>query len=237
MRIQVVAAVFSAILFPSVHSAAAATVSGKVEILDKGDVRRQNGSNVVVWLLRADGTTFAGWPPQQTKQETPVRFEMVSRDKAFQPPLLVVPVGAEVGFPNVDPIFHNVFSLSGENRFDLGLYKSGKSKSLRFQKPGLVRVYCNIHSQMVGFIHVMDTPYYMITKAEGLFTFRDVGPGRYVVKAWEEKAGDVSTGLTLSRVDAPPITISLDARGFAPQSHLNKFGKQYTVRSDDDERY
>ena len=85
--------------------------------------------------------------------------EMRSDQKRFQPRVVAVPKSASVDFPNVDAIYHNVFSVSGSNRFDLGLYRSGASKHKEFDEPGLVRVYCNIHPQMVGFVFVVDSDF------------------------------------------------------------------------------
>lgn len=212
------------------------TITGRVEILDKGDVKRKDASQVVVWVERRDGVLPQPWPPLP-KPERPVPVKMASKDKRFQPGVMVVPVGTEVSFPNLDPIFHNVFSLSGDNRFDLGLYKSGKSKSVFFRKPGLVRVYCNIHSQMVGFIHVMATPWSTTTSPDGTFVIRDVPAGTYLLKSWEEKAGEASRELSVGAVDPPSMRLMIDARGFVPKPHLNKFGKQYTAEGSDDERY
>jgi len=206
----------------------AATVSGRVEITDKGDVRRKDLSQVAIWL---DPTPGRPAPPPAP----PGRYGMTMRDKKFQPPLLIVPVGSEVEFPNLDPFFHNVFSLAPENRFDLGLYRSGKSKSTIFRKPGLVRVYCNIHSHMVGYILTVATPHFTTTTPDGLFAIPNVPPGSYVVNWWEEKSGSGSRPLTIANTDSDPLVLSLDARGYKQKPHLNKFGQEYS--EDDGERY
>src|SRR5437899_663487 len=121
-------------------------VEGKVTLIDNGRPRA-SAAEVAVWIeatrLEQKKETAAPKP----KEPAPA---MTSEHKKFHPRLLAVPVGDAVAFPNQDPIFHNVFSVSGENRFDLGLYRRGKSKEKTFEKPGLVRVYCNIHPQMVG---------------------------------------------------------------------------------------
>lgn len=227
-----------AFVFAAAFSAAspldAVTVTGRVEIIDKGDSKRPDASNVVVWLVRQEATTRT----HQTASRVPVRYEMVSKSKKFTPGVIVIPVGTEIHFPNMDPIFHNVFSLSGANKFDLGLYKSGKSKSTIFKTPGLVRVYCNIHSQMVGYIHVMETPYHALTGSDGRFELKDVAPGRYSLKTWEAKAGEAARELVVGAAAAPPpIVLTVDARGFSPKPHLNKYGKTYTTPGSDEERY
>ena len=97
--------------------------------------------------------------------------------KRFDPRVVAVRKNATVEFPNADPIYHNVFSVSGANRFDLGLYRSGASKSKKFDEPGLVRVYCNIHPQMVGFVMVVDSDFVAVTGPDGAFRFESVPPG------------------------------------------------------------
>ena len=204
----------------------AANVTGKVSVADKSGAK--GTPPVVVWL---EGGPAPKEPPKPVKGT----FQMMSKEKRFTPPLLVVPVGSEVSFPNMDPIFHNVFSVSGENRFDLGLYKSGASKGFTFKKAGLVRVYCNIHSSMVGFIRVVDGPYWATSKADGSFEIRDVPAGKYTLKSWEEKAGESTRPITVTDKGAV-VPLDLDAKGFEPKPHLNKYGQAYKAGSDD-ERY
>jgi hypothetical protein len=109
-------------------------------------------------------------------------------DQSFLPRVIAVPVGASVEFPNMDPIYHSVFSVSPVKRFDLGRYGRGKSRTVRFQKPGLVNVYCDIHSNMEGFILV--TPNRAVAQADssGRFALPDLPPGRYTVLAWHPDA-------------------------------------------------
>ncbi len=87
-------------------------------------------------------------------------FVMATRQKEFVPRMLAVPRGSRVRFPNEDPILHNVFSVSPDNGFDLGLYRKGPGKERTFDKPGLVRVFCNVHHGMVAYLLVLDTPFY-----------------------------------------------------------------------------
>ena len=102
---------------------------------------------------------------------------MKSSSKRFEPRVIAVSKNATVEFPNADPIYHNVFSVSGANRFDLGLYRSGSSKSKTFDEPGLVRIYCNIHPQMVGFVMVVDSDFVAVTGPDGAFRFDNVPAG------------------------------------------------------------
>ncbi len=161
---------------------------------------------------------------------------MRSQNKQFTPRVLAVPVGTEVAFPNADPIFHNVFSVSKTKPFDLGLYKSGQSSSVRFDAAGLVRVYCNIHPTMVGFIHVFALPHFAVTAADGRFGLAGVAPGRYALKAWEERGGIVSTALTVAAGEAAEVAVEVNAAGFKDKPHLNKYGRPYDTKSSG-ERY
>jgi len=110
--------------------------------------------------------------------------QLVQRDQAFDPRVLAVAVGVSVDFPNADPIYHNVFSVSPVKRFDLGRYPRGQSKRVRFDKPGLVNVYCEIHNNMAAYVLVL--PHHAFTRpdADGGFTLPDVPAGHYRVRVW-----------------------------------------------------
>jgi hypothetical protein len=164
---------------------------------------------------------------------------MKSSSKRFQPRVIVVTKDAAVDFPNTDPIYHNVFSVSGANRFDLGLYRSGASKSRTFQEPGLVRVYCNIHPQMVGFVMVVDSDFLTVTGPDGSFRFDGVPPGAHVVKAWHEEGSETSHPVTVGASGDAPASLRLDVSGYKPAPHKNKYGKDYppTAGEAEDERY
>src|ERR1700722_4205273 len=117
----------------------------------------------------------------------PGKFSIAQKNKTFIPHVLAVPVGSTVDFPNNDPIFHNVFSLSHPNPFDLGLYRDGDTMSRKFATPATYRVFCNIHPEMAAVILVLPTPY--ITEADANGNYRlDLPPGRYRITAWSERA-------------------------------------------------
>ena len=116
----------------------------------------------------------------------PGRAVMDQRNETFVPHLLAVTTGAVVDFPNSDRIYHNVFSLSKVARFDLGRYAVGRSKSVRFDRPGIVRVFCDIHSHMNAFILVFSHPFFALTDAEGRYRIERVPRGTYNVVAWQE---------------------------------------------------
>ena len=201
--------------------APAGTVSGRVELIDKGGRKASDLSDVVVFV---EGVKA---------RPRPTRITMTMKGKSFVPRVVVVPVGGTVDFPNEDPIFHNVFSVSGDNRFDLDLYKRPKSGSWTFQHPGVVRVYCNIHPQMSAVVVVRDNPYFAKAAPDGAFSIPDVPPGRYTIKAWNERASEVGREIVVPAQGDVGASLTLDASAFKRVGHKNKFGKDYSG----DEKY
>jgi hypothetical protein len=114
------------------------------------------------------------------------------RNETFVPHVLAVMVGTIVDFPNSDAIYHNVFSLSRTKRFDLGRYAAGKSKSVRMDRTGVVRVFCDIHSHMNAFILVFNHPFFNVTDVEGRFELPSLPAGTYTVVGWYEGEARVS---------------------------------------------
>jgi len=123
---------------------------------------------------------------------TPVRAEIRQKDQTFVPRVVAVPVGSEVSFPNDDPIYHNVFSLSRPKTFDLGRYPEGRSRSQRFDKPGLVKVFCQIHSHMSATVMVFDHPWFATPDEQGRFELPAMPPGTHQITAWHERLGDTT---------------------------------------------
>jgi plastocyanin len=117
--------------------------------------------------------------------ETP-RAVMDQRGERFVPHILAITTGTIVDFPNSDRIYHNVFSLSKTRQFDLGRYAVGHSKPVRFDRAGVVRVFCDIHSHMNAFILVFSHPFYSVTDNEGRYRIDNIPPGTYNVIAWNE---------------------------------------------------
>jgi plastocyanin len=125
------------------------------------------------------------------------RAVMDQRNEAFVPHVLAITTGTSVDFPNSDAFYHNVFSLSKSKRFDLGRYATGKSRTVRFDRPGIVRVFCDIHSHMSAFILVFGHPFFAVTDAEGRYRIENVPPGTYGVIAWNEGGSSDPAAVTV----------------------------------------
>ena len=117
---------------------------------------------------------------------------MDQKGEAFVPHILAIVAGTTVDFPNNDHTYHNVFSLSKTRSFDLGRYAAGRSKSVRFDRPGIVRVFCDIHSHMSAYILVFAHRYFAVTDNEGRYRLDNVPPGTYTLIAWNESAAQES---------------------------------------------
>ena len=122
----------------------------------------------------------------------PTRVSIVQRGETFIPRVVAVPVGSEVEFPNDDPIYHNVFSLSRAKNFNLGRYPRGTTKSVRFDKPGVVKVFCEIHSHMSATVMVFDHPWFAVPGEDGRFGLPAVPAGAQQITAWHERLGDTT---------------------------------------------
>jgi len=205
-------------------AAFAGGVTGRVVILEKDNKPSPDLSDAVLYL---EGAIQPGAAAR------PATVEIAITDKTYAPHVVVVPVGSTVRFPNHDPFNHNVFSVSEPNTFDLGLYGRGEVRSHTFARPGLVRIYCNIHPRMVAYVWVMENRYYAQPANDGSFTIDDVPPGRYRLHVWHERipsevVKDVSAGAGETGED---LQIALNARGYRWQPHRNKHGRNYPTNA------
>lgn len=196
----------------------AVVVSGKVTFVTKRG-QRPNVQETLIWL-----EPLAARP---TARRTPAAFQMTTRGKMVLPHVLAVPAGSSISFPNEDPISHNLFSLSASNSFDLGLYRKGPGKTQKFEAPGVVNIYCNVHPNMSAVVHVMPTPFYAWADAAGNYSV-DVPPGKYRVVAWNEQGGqsESTVDVTAGGV-AGNLALTIDSRNARFKQHLNKEGKPY----------
>jgi plastocyanin len=212
--------------------AAAGTVSGSVTLLDSRDpgVRaHKDFSGVVVWLEPASA--------QAAVRPLP-RTQIVQKNKRFTPHILAITAGTTVDFPNYDPIFHNAFSNFEGKVFDVGLYPPGTNRSVVFDRPGIVRVFCNIHPQMSAVVAVLATPYFAVTQADGRYEISNVPPGEYRLRLMHERATPDTLQRAARRVTAVETSllvpsISISEAGYLPVPHKNKYGKEYPKKIED----
>lgn len=215
-------------LAPLVPSAVLAqgTVSGRVSIRERDEEASKDLATAVIYLA-APGGGNAG--------RRPADAEIAMHHKEYIPHVRVVPAGSTVAFPNQDPFRHNVFSNSPAGPFDLGLTPRGAAARNTFRRSGAYRIYCNIHSRMSAFVIAVGTPWFTQADADGTFTLDNVPPGRYVLHVWHERGGEVSRPIEVGSDRLGELAVELDARGWRPTEHKNKFGLDYT--ESDGERY
>jgi plastocyanin len=137
------------------------------------------------------------------------RHVVEQRNETFVPRVMAVTRGSVVSFPNEDPYFHNVFSLSRAGTFDLGRFRQGQAREQRFPKPGLIKVYCHIHSHMSASIMVLDHPYFAVPRLDGTFTLPDVPPGTYTIVGWHERVGERSSTIDVASGRTAAVDLSL----------------------------
>lgn len=174
-------------------------VNQRYEIVSKGGVMSTNPPVAVVYL---EGSFAAA--------ETPPVVQLPQKDLAFMPSLLPIRVGTRVEFPNLDDIYHNIFSYSAPKRFDLGRYRPDERPvpTQVFDVPGMVTLRCDIHEHMRGIILVLETPHFVITDPAGRFRLGGLPAGRYVLKAWLNSRTTLEKPVVLTegsvlRVDFP----------------------------------
>jgi len=161
----------------------------------------QDRARSVVYLESAPRGAF--------EQSEPGHAVMDQRDETFVPHLLAITTGTTVDFPNSDHIYHNVFSLSKTARFDLGRYAAGHSNHVRFDNPGIVRVFCDIHSHMNAFILVFSHPFFAITDTDGRYHIDNVPPGTYNVVAWNEGVSSEARPVTVTDAGVAELDFTL----------------------------
>ena len=219
---------FSASAFPL----CAAAVTGRVELRDSryAMVRNHHDYSGVVIALTPVGNTAT---PGAVKHAV-----MLQKDKTFSPHVLAVQAGSLVEFPNADPIFHNAFSSYNGQVFDIGLYPPGTTRSVKFARPGVVRVFCNIHASMNAVIVVIASPYFATTKTDGTFNIGEVPSGQYNLTVFHERASEdtlaeLSRKITVGPGGASLPNIAISEAGYLSIPHKNKYGHDYPPDSGD----
>jgi plastocyanin len=204
----------------------AATVSGEIRLIESHNSavkKKSDYSGVAVWLTS---------PGIVHSVAVSKHAQMLQKDKKFVPHIIVIQTGTIVDFPNLDPIFHNAFSNFDGKVFDVALYPPGSSRSVRFDRPGIVRVFCNIHPQMSAIIVVVNSPYFAISDEAGDYRINNVASGSYRVNFFHERA----TPETLDKlatnvvVNSEPLALAemkISEAGYLPVAHKNKYGQDY----------
>jgi plastocyanin len=215
-----------------------ATVRGKISIQEANGKRAKalQLSNVVIWLSDTN-------PESSTLvRANAVKAKMLQKNKTFTPHVLAIPVGSTVEFPNADPIFHNAFSNYNGQIFDIGLYPPGSTRRVKFQKPGVVRVFCNIHASMSAVVIVLNSPWFATSDADGLFEIEGVPEGSYGLGIYYERATEQTLSALQRTVSVGSDTVDLGTiaiseSGYLSIPHLNKYGKPYPSTASDPGAY
>jgi plastocyanin len=222
------------VLLVAVCSPAQQALKGHVQLTRNGHAL-PNAANAVVWLTPVGATVD---PPQQDPAHIP---QLVQKNKSFQPSLLVIPVGGKVEFPNHDPFFHNVFSLFEGKRFDLGLYESGTTRFVQFDKPGISFIFCNIHEQMSAVVIALATPYYAISDARGDLSLPAVPPGRYQLQVFHSSVAPDALRALSREITVGPADTSIGnltvSETDVTLAHKNKYGRDYDRPNPDSPAY
>jgi plastocyanin len=223
-----IAALFVLLAWPETSrmSIAAVNVKGRIELLNsktRGRQSRVDAGGIVVWLNPIDGATLRGQRQKRT---------ITQRNKRFSPHVVAVEIGAEVDFPNEDPFFHNVFSIYNGKRFDLGLYASGETRPVNFNRPGVSYIFCNIHPQMSAIVVTLSTPWFAVSDQQGNFMINNVPDGRYRLGVWHERAmaealSAIARTVQISASNADLGVIQISEEGYIPRPHPNKHGQEY----------
>ena len=172
-------------------------IQGKVKVTGA-----KNLENIIVYVENAQGS----FKPSKK------RPQMNHLNLQFVPSRLAVLKGTIVDFPNSDPVFHSGFSISDSNPFDLGIYGRGHEKFVHFKNPGVVDIFCHIHSHMHAFVYVLESPFFASTAKDGMFSIPDVPPGEYQVKAWMSPSVRQSKTVSVKKGKTASLNFSLSKK-------------------------
>ena len=196
-------------------------LSGRVTVVHRSKLEHSN-ADIVISLTPVKSAELVPAGPT---------LRLLQKNKRFTPHIVAVTPGTQIEFPNLDPYFHDVFSIYRGKPFDLGLYESGAVRKVRFTQPGVSFIFCNIHPEMSAAVVVLRTQYFAVTPRDGSFQINKVPPGRYKLEIWSELASEdelatLAKELEISADDNPPISLTLHASGISKE-HLNKYGEAY----------
>jgi plastocyanin len=198
-------------------------ITGRVVL--EGAAHISPANSTVVWL------TPIGADPNGAAIVKPMHAVLQQKNKSFEPHLLVVTKGSTVDFPNLDPWFHNVFSLFNGKRFDLGLYEAGTTRTVHFDREGVSYIFCNIHPEMSAVVVVLPSQYFALPDKQGEFSIASVPAGRYMLHVWNEHALPAALQALSRAIDVSPTfhavgTIHVQVTTASTQ-HKNKYGQDY----------
>lgn len=204
----------AAVPHPAPSAALAGTIEGRVTFSPMASRRVANrypgdGGAASHQVGAVPAVAYVMGPVAGSRAEGGERPRLTQQDTSFRPPVLVVPVGTSVDFPNRDPFFHNVFSYSSTKRFDLGRYPRGESRTVVFDKPGIVKVYCEIHQWMRSAILVVENPYHAQIASDGRFTIQGVPAGRYRLAVWDFDRGQRIVDVTVPASGSARVNVNL----------------------------
>jgi plastocyanin len=193
---------------------------------------QHSSADVVVWLTPSQQGDVSALP------RAPQSYTLAQKDKQFIPHILVVRTGSSVDFPNLDPFYHNVFSLFNGKRFDLGLYEAHTHRAVQFDRDGVSYIFCNIHPEMGAVVISLSTPYFGVSTRDGDVVIRGVPPGTYRLNLWAEnvpvdKLNALSRTVEISSSNIQLGTFELQASGDIMTHHENKFGDSYPPTAKD----
>lgn len=207
--------IFLLVIWPMSFNVWAIELQGQLKLVGK-NAKKANITETVIY--------FKPNKPVPVKAfDKPHRIDM--KNKSYRPRVSVVPVESDIQISNSDSILHNAFSPSKPNDFDLGLYTKSEGKIHTVKKPGVIRIFCNVHYHMVAYVLALDTPFYTYPDAQGLFYFDNLpeGEGRLII--WHERAKKIVKEVSLT--DKMTIDLELPITKRRIPEHKNKSGKKY----------
>jgi plastocyanin len=225
----------SALIFVRSCFAQQLNVTAQVEMAGaksekSGKTTGTDTANVVAWLASPEARALS---KANANKLVPT---VAQQNKSFVPHVVVVQVGGSIQFPNRDPFLHNVFSLHDGKQFDLGFYEAGSAKTIRFDRPGVSYLFCNIHPEMTAVVVAVETPYFSISDPSGHLTIPNVAAGKYTLHVWSERSSpddlkNLEREVAVSSDSANLGSIQIRDNPKFTAEHKNKYGQNYEPAS------